>query len=148
VYVPAPGLDGAVIVMGLASNVVKLTLLKPAIKPPELQAMLYWLGLLVVALYVRLALVTPLHIDGLLPNVIVGFAFTITPMLEPVLLQPVVVFLTVNVPLYVPAPGLDGAVIVMGLAGNEVKDALPKPAIIPPALQVMLYWLGLLVVAL
>ena len=35
------------------------------------------MGLFVVALYVKLALVVPLHILGLLPNVMVGDAFTV-----------------------------------------------------------------------
>jgi hypothetical protein len=94
-----------------------------------------------------LALVVPLHTLGLLPNVIVGRAFTVTLITLPVLLQPVVLLVTVNVPLYVPAPGLDGTVILIGLAGKEVVLTFVNPAMIPAAPHAKLYWLGEFVVA-
>ena len=83
---------------GLAGKLVVLTFVKPAMIAPALQAILYWLGLLVVALYVKLALVVPLHTLGLLPNVIVGSAFTVTPIVLPVEEHPVVLLVTVKVP--------------------------------------------------
>ena len=51
-----------------------------------------------MALYVKLALVVPLQILGLLPNVTVGNEFTVTPIKLLVLEQPVVVFTTLRVP--------------------------------------------------
>ena len=60
-------------------------------------------------------------------------------MASPELEQPVVVFLTVSVPVYVPEPGLDGVVIDIGVAGKEVKDTALKPAVVAPAPQAILY---------
>ena len=77
VYVPAPGLEGTVIAIGEDGKEVLLTLVKPAMIAPAPQEILYWFGLLVVPLYVKLALVIPLQILGLLPNVMVGKAFTV-----------------------------------------------------------------------
>jgi hypothetical protein len=69
----------------------------------------------------------------------VGRPFTVTLITLPVLVQPVVVFLTAKVPLYVPAPGLDGTVMLIGLAGKLVRLTLLKPAIIPAAPQAISY---------
>ena len=90
---------GTVSDIGLAGREVRLTFVKPAMMPAALQASWYWLGLFVVALYVRFVEVVPLHTAGLLPSVIVGKAFTVVAITLPVLLQPVVVFFTVSVPL-------------------------------------------------
>ena len=73
------------------------------------------------------------------PNVTVGKAFTVTAIVFPVLEQPVVEFTTLKVPEYVPAPGLDGAVNVIGEAGKLVLLKFVKPAMIAPADQEILY---------
>ena len=50
--------------------------------------------------------------------VIVGNAFTVTAIAWLVLLQPVVLFLTVSVPLYNPCGAAPGTTITIGVAGN------------------------------
>ena len=89
-----------------------------------------------MALYVKLADVVPLHTEGLLPNVMVGLAFTVTVMAELLLTQPVVLLRTVKVALYVPAAAPPGTVIVMGLAGSAtlVTSAKPCPSAVPSKL--------------
>ena len=81
----------------------------------------------------------PLHTLGLLPKVIVGEAFTVTPIVLPVDEQPVVELVTVRVPVYEPAPGLLGTVNDTGLAGKLVVLTFVNPAMIAPALQAILY---------
>ena len=87
----------------------------------------------------RLALVVPLQILGLLPKVMVGKAFTVTLIVLPVLEQPVVEFITLSVPVYVPAPGFDGAVSAIGDAGKLVLLKLVNPAMMAPADHAILY---------
>jgi hypothetical protein len=73
------------------------------------------------------------------PNVIVGNSLTVTDIALPVLEQPVVEFTTLKVPVYVPAPGLDGNVNVMGEASNEVFPTSIKPVTVAPVPQEILY---------
>ena len=62
--------------------------------------------------YVRLAVVVPVHIVGLAPKVIAGgaVAFKVTVIGVRVLKQPVVLFVSVTFPLYVPALAETGTV--------------------------------------
>jgi hypothetical protein len=60
--------------------------------------MLYWLGVPVVAVYGRLAVVAPLQTEGFGPNVMVGPVLTVTENGTPTPAHPVVEFLTVRVP--------------------------------------------------
>ena len=69
----------------------------------------------------------------------VWLALIVTVKLEPLLVQPVPLFFTVNVPVYVPAAAAPGTVSVIGLAGNDVKATFAKPAASAAALYVMLY---------
>ena len=81
----------------------------------------------------------PLQILGLLPNVIVGNALTTTDIVFPVLEHPVIEFVTLNVPVYVPAPGLEGAVKAIGEEDKLALLTFVNPAMIPPADQEILY---------
>ena len=57
-----------------------------------------------------------------MPNVIVGNALIVTvKATDEALVQPVVEFLTVMVPLYVPAAAAPGTVKVIGEEGNVAK---------------------------
>jgi hypothetical protein len=72
-------------------------------------------------LAVRLILgLLPEQILAVLAVVTFGTGFTVTLIVEPALAQPVVVFLTTNVPVYDAAPGLEGTVILIGLPGSVV----------------------------
>ena len=66
-------------------------------------------------------------------------ALTTTLIASPVLEHPVVVFFTVKVPVYVPAPGFAGTTIEIGETGNDVKLTSAKLAEVAPAPQAILY---------
>ena len=70
---------------------------------------------------------------------IVGNGFIVTVKDVPVLLQPVVVFFTVMVPVYVAAAAAAGTVRVIFEAGKAVRATWLKPAVIAASLQVILY---------
>lgn len=84
---------------------------------------------------------------GLAPKVIVGSARIVTVMGDALLTQPVAVLLTVNVALYTAGAAAAGTVIVIGLAGNTALTTFTKPAPRATASKVMLYRLGVPVVA-
>jgi hypothetical protein len=87
-------------------------------------------GQLQLAVLFHAVLEVPVQVPGL---------FTVTLITLPVLVHPEVEFLTVNVPVYVPAPGFDGTVNDMGEAGKLVLLKFVNPAMIAPADQAMLY---------
>ncbi len=72
---------------------------------------------------------------------------TITVKASPVLVQPVVVLVTVIVPLYVSASAAAGTVKAIGEAGSATLLTSAKPAVIAAGLHTILYSLGLSVVA-
>ena len=59
------------------------------------------------------------------------------------LAQPVALFRTDSVALYVPAAAAPGTVITIGLAPNAVHDTSEKPCPSAVASKLMLYWFGL-----
>src|SRR5664279_3422269 len=61
--------------------------------------------------------------------------------------QPVTVFVTVIVPLYVANAAPAGTVKTIGVAGSAVLGTFANPAAMAAALYVILYWLGAPVVA-
>ena len=73
-----------------------------------------------------------------MPNVIVGLAIMVTLMALLELLQPEVLFRTLNVALYVPAVAAPGTVITIGLAVNEALTTSIKPAASAAALKSIL----------
>ena len=83
-----------------------------------------------------------------LARYVVGVAFTVTEMAAPALVPPVVLFLTVSVPGYGPAPAPPGTVMPIGLTGSERNVTFVNPAVIAAPLHAMLYWSGDSVVAL
>ena len=66
----------------MAGNVASVTFVNPAVVAVASQAILYWSGVPVVAVYGKLALVAPPQADGKAPNVIVGDGFTVTDKVE------------------------------------------------------------------
>ena len=64
---------------------------------------------------------------------------TMTEIFEFALTHPVVLFVTFRVPVYVPAATAPGTAMTIGLAGNKVFGTFMNPAVIAPALHVMLY---------
>jgi hypothetical protein len=92
-------------------------------------------------------IVLPTHkfVEGVLT---VGSAITVTVMGDELLRQPVVLFVTVKVALYVAAGAAAGTVMTIGVAGNATFVMFAKPAPNAAALNVMLYLSGLPVVAL
>lgn len=78
-------------------------------------------------LYVRLAVVTPLHTVGFAPSDIVGDAPTDTVIAEPAPEQVVVLFLTERVALYVATAAPPGTVNMIGLAGNAALVTSTNP---------------------
>ena len=92
--------------------------------------------------------VPPAHIVvGVTLAVTVGNAFTTTLITSPVLEHPVVVFFTINVPVNVPAPGLEGTVKAIGVTGKVFKLTSTKLAVVATAPQAILYLFGLFNVA-
>ena len=83
---------------------------------------------------------------GVVPlNVIVGGPLTVTVKLLAVDTHPFA-FLTVNVPVYVPAAVLAGIAILIGLAGRDAFVTATK-VFVGLAFQVILYVVGEFVVA-
>jgi len=89
---------GTTIVIGLAGNGALTTSTKPAVLAAALKSILYKSGLPEGLLYVRLALVVPLHTAGLAPGVIAGIGLTVTLIGYTALTQPVALLLTVRFP--------------------------------------------------
>jgi len=105
------------------------------------------LGLPVVAVYGRLALIDPAQTEGLAPRVIVGIGFTLTLITFVGLLHPVKLLDTVSVPVYVAGGAAPGITMTIGEAGRIALVTFTNPAASAAALYVMLYLSGLPVVA-
>jgi hypothetical protein len=81
-------------------------------------------------------------------GVIVGRGFIVRVKLTPTLLAHPFAFFTVMVPVYVLGAALAGTAIVIGLAGNSASVTATNPAVVAAAFHVILYVVGVLVVAL
>jgi hypothetical protein len=125
---------GTTIFIGLEGNAALTTSAKPSALAAALKSMLYLSGLPEGLLYVRLALVVPLHTAGLTPGVIAGIALTITLIGYIELTQPVALLLTVRLPVYVVAAAPAGIESVIDPAGKTALITSANPAALAPAL--------------
>jgi len=92
-----------------------------------------------MAVYGRSPLTEPAHTVGLAPIVIVGIGLIITLMAFGVLVQPVRLFVTVNIPVYVAGAAAPGTTNVIGEAGSAALVTFTNPAARAAPLKVMLY---------
>jgi hypothetical protein len=133
--------------MGDAPRAALTTFTNPWAIAAALKVILYKVGAPVVAVYGRFAVVVPAQTVGLAPSVIVGRAFTVAENGTPALTQPVALFLTVRVPVYVAAAAAAGTVRTIGDAGSATLVTLANPAVMAAALHTILYWFGVPAVA-
>ena len=147
-YVAAGAAPGTTRTIGVAGRTALTTFTNPAARAAASYVMLYRSGVPVVALYGRLADIEPAQTLGLAPSVIVGIGFTVTLIAIAALVQVVKLFVTVRVPVYVAAGAAPGTTRTIGVAGSAALTTFTNPAAIAAALQVMLYWFGVPVVAL
>ena len=75
-------------VIGVSGKAVKVTSAKPATSAVASKSILYWFGVLVVALYGKFADVVPEQTDGLLPRVIVGVLALCVMVMDSVSVHP------------------------------------------------------------
>jgi len=132
-------LAGIVILIGEAGRLSLVTGLKLDITVGAPVVIENWSGLFVMAVYGKLKLVAVLLTPVTEPKVIVGKSLITTDIALPVLEHPVIEFVTLNVPVYVPAPGFEGAVMAIGEEGKLALLTFVNPPIIAPADQEILY---------
>ena len=86
--------------------------------------------------------------DNVNTGAVLAGGATVTAKELLVLVQPVEELVTVSVPVYVAAVAAPGTEMAIGDAGNDADVTALKPAVVAAPLHTILYWSGLLVVAL